>query len=847
MQPWQMPAQKVLKELGSSENGLSSTEAAARLKKYGPNEIPVRRRHWARILLSQFSSPLILLLFVASGIAAVIGETIDAAVIFVIVIIDGLLGFVQEWKSERAVEKLRKLIVNRAIVIRDGERIEINTKELVNGDVVVLGIGDKVPADMRLLTTDGLEIDEAVLTGESWPVHKSITIFNNTSPLKAGNMAFMGTTVTDGTGIGIVTATGTATQLGRMAAKLHEVETEGEFQRGIRLFSQNLVRWVLMGCAIIFLLNALLAKSVLLSFMFAVALAVGIVPEALPIVITIALSTGALQLSKHKVIVKKLAAIENMGNIDVLCTDKTGTLTENRITLEEFFDASGKRDERLIMLGVLCNSAVVHGNDIRGNSIDVAIWRWWKPRFDPKKLSEWQKICNIPFDYNRRRMSTVVRKGSTRMLICKGAPESILHVCSKVRIGDIQRSIKRHTKRLENMWREWGNRGYRVIAVATKNVTAKREYTKADEHDLVFEGLLVFMDPPKATAGAAIKRAEQLGVCIKILTGDEPLVTREVARNVGLNVTDEQIITGEQLEQMSDAQLSNIIEKTVIFARVTPEQKHRIVNVLHTLGWTTAYLGDGVNDAPALKAADVGISVDSGVDIAKDAADIVLLRKDLNVLIDGIVGGRKTFSNIVKYTLNTMSANIGNMGSLGIISPLIPFIPLLPSQILLTNFLTDTPMISISTDNVDAEELKRPRHWNIKQISRFSVLLGAVSSIFDIVTIALLIWALADVTLFRTAWFLESVLSEIIIVFSIRARHFFLRSTPPSRTLLGISVLVILATLALLYSPFAPFFELTQLPAWLLGAIVLILAGYFVLTELVKLAYWKYVAKAEHV
>jgi Mg2+-importing ATPase len=840
MRPWQLPVQDVLAEFGSSENGLTTNEAEQRLKKYGPNKLPRAQRHWLQILFSQFTSPLILILFAASAISALLGNVLDTAVIIGVIIIDGLLGFAQEWKSEKAIEKLEAFISHKTKVIRNGERIEIDASELVPGDVVAIEIGDKIPADMRLIHANELEIDEAILTGESWPVHKSVKPVNTTSPLKATNMCFMGTIVTNGNGIGMVTSTGIETQFGQIAATLKETESEGEFQKGIRKFSKNLIKWVLIGCALIFLINALLAKNMLLSFIFAVALAVGIVPEALPIIITIALSSSALHLSKQKVIVKKLAAIEDMGNIDVLCTDKTGTLTENRITLKGFFDASGRKDEKIIIFGLLCNSAFRHNETIRGNVIDAAIWQWAsKSKFDLKKISVWQKILDIPFDYTRRRMSVAVRKGSEQLLICKGAPESVMHVCSKVRINGTEKQIGKYIKKIEYKWKEWGSQGYRVIAVATKPITGKKKLSKKDEQNMTFEGFLVFTDPPKATAAEAIKRATQLGVQIKILTGDGPTVTKAVAKSVGLDVSDEQILLGEQIEQLNDSQLKDVVKNVIIFARVTPEQKRRIITALQKCGYTTAYLGDGVNDASALKAADVGISVDTGADIAKDSADIVLLRKDLHVLVDGIIGGRKTFNNIVKYILITMSANIGNMITLAIISPILPFVPLLPSQILLTNFLTDTPMISISTDNVDTEELKRPRHWDIKQISNFGMMLSAVSSIFDFVTIALLIWALANVELFRTAWFLESVLSEIIIVFSIRAHHFFLKDVQPSKLLLAISAGVIALTLAIIYSPLGPAFEFVWLPGWLLLAIVVILAFYFILTEAVKLTYWR--------
>jgi len=838
MEPWRQSVQDALTGLGSSESGLGAEEAAARLKRYGPNEIPSGGRHWLHILLSQFSNPLILILFAASILSVAVGEHVDAAVIIGVILIDGLLGFTQEWKSERTIADLEALISHRAKAMRNGQLTEINASELVPGDIVRIEIGDKIPADIRLIRTNEFETEESTLTGEPWPVSKTTEI-SAAGPESAANMAFMGTVAAAGDAIGVVVATGTATRMGRTAATIKNTEVEGEFQRGIRTFGKNLIKWILIGCAAVFLVNALLAKDVLLSFMFALALAVGIVPEALPIVITIALSAGAAQLAKEKVVVKKLAAIEDLGNIDILCTDKTGTLTENKITLEGYVNADGKQDKTIALLGILCQPTT--GN----NSIDTALCNWAAPNFDKKELAEWEKTGEIPFDYERRRMSVIMNRKGRTSLICKGGAESVLSVCSKVRTGGIERPIGSRLNQLNEYWKDWGKRGYRVIAVATKTATEKKRYGKEEENGLTLEGFLAFMDPPKASAAEAIKRAEKLGVSIKILTGDEPLVTKEIARQLGLAISDDQVMDGAETERLSDEELAEKADKTIIFSRTAPEQKQRIIKALKKRGYTTAYLGDGVNDAAALKEADVGISVDKGADVAKDASDIVLLHKDLHVLINGIVGGRKTFANITKYTLNTMSANIGNMGSLGIISAVLPFVPLLPSQILLINFLTDTPMTAISTDTVDPEELKKPRHWDINHIIRFSVLLGAVSSLFDMAIIAVLMWSLADTTLFRTAWFLESVLSEIIIVFSIRVRRVFFKGKRPSTALLAASAIAAAIALMAIYGPLAPLFEFTGLPGWLLGVIAIMLVAYFALTETVKLLYWRHASKQE--
>jgi Mg2+-importing ATPase len=843
---WILPFEKVISGLNSSENGLTEIEAKERLEKYGPNEVARARRIWIQILVSQFTNPLILVLIGASILSGFVGDVTSTAVIIAIVIVNGLMGFFQEHKSEKAIEKLREYITLRTKVIRNGEKSEIDARELVPGDIVALEIGDKVPADLRLIKTNQLSINESVLTGEPYPVEKNISIVEKANPIpqEMKNMAFMGTIVADGEGLGIVTSTGNNTQLGRTARLLKEVEEEGDFQKNIRRFGNLLVKVILTAVIIIFLINALLAKGWLDSFLFAIALAVGIVPESLPIIITISLSHGAILLAKKKVVVKKLVAIEDLGNIDILCTDKTGTITENKITLQKFMDVEGKQREDLLVYGLLCNSAIVEKQKIGGNPTDVAIWEYARSNFDLRKAEGYKEIANMPFDFNRRMMSTVVEKNKKRMIITKGAVENLIANSEYVMVRKLKVSIKKYKEHIEQMYGELASAGFRVIGVSAKEIASRSIYTKKDENKSVFLGFLVFADPPKHEARKSLEHARKLGIRIKILTGDEPLSTLHVAKEVGIELTESDAITGDEIEKLNAVELRKVADQKTIFARVTPEHKYRIIKALRENGHVVAYLGDGVNDAPALKAADVGIAVNSGAEVAKDASDIVLLEKGLDVIMNGVVEGRKTFSNVVKYIVNTISANFGNMGTLGVISPFLNFLPLLPSQILLNNFLTDTPMMAVSTDNVDEEELKKPRHWDIRHIARFSAVLGGISSIFDFLTIAALIYILnANAVLFRTGWFLESCLSEIMIVFSVRTSRVFFKSSRPSKILIGITILTAIISLLVIYTPVAAFFQFEQLPLWLLGTIALILVGYFALVEGFKLVYYRHMVK----
>jgi Mg2+-importing ATPase len=830
----------VLEQLESSDKGLTPDQAQERLSRFGANEIGKKKvRTGLFIFLSQFKNPLVLILLVASIVSTLVGEMTDGIIILVIVTINGALGFLQEYRSEKAVERLGKYITFTAKVIRGGAKMVINTRELVPGDVVMLGNGDVVPADLRLLNVDELSIDESSLTGESYPASKiSSEVSGDAPPMhELKNIAFMGTYVREGQGIGVVIATGKDTYLGKTAQLLKNIKRKSEFQKSMRKISYTLMKVVLASVVIIFFINALLVRDIISTLLFSVALAIGMVPEALPIVITIALSSGALLLAKKNVVVKRLVSVEDLGNVDVVCVDKTGTITENKLTLDTYCDVDEKPEEKVLRYSLMCN-AVRTEKDV-GNPIDTVLWKYGKEKLGAKSLEDCIILKEMPFDSTRKKMSVVAKTDGKLLLISKGAPEQILEASTHLwQNGETH--LLTDKKAAARLYEEYGNRGFRVIAVAYKEVEQKEKYTKEDETGLALLGYIAFLDPPKKTAKQAIRLSKKMGIDVKILTGDSPLASKEIARQVGLDVKDDEIMLGQEVDKLSDQELREKIEKLIIFARVTPEHKYRIVRALRERGRVTAFLGDGVNDALALKEADVGIAVEQGSDIAKDAADIVLLKKGLKVIIDGIREGRRTFSNIVKYLLYTLSGNFGDLYAIGAASTVLNFLPLHPSQLILANFLTDTPVIAVSTDNVEKEDLIRPRRWNIRQIFRLGGLLGLVSAVFDVILILLLFFVVgADQVLFRTVLFAEIVLSEILVLFVIRTEKFFLRGTRPSKQLVWASIGAVLLTFAIIYLPITSLFEFTSISLPLLVFTLVIVLGYTFATEVVKLAYFK--------
>jgi Mg2+-importing ATPase len=809
--------------------GLTSAEAARRLATDGPNVVPADgARHWLRILGSQIGTPLVLVLIVAAALSRILGERTEAAVILLIVALNALLGFVQEHRAERALRALQSFVTRTARVWRDGAVQEIPAADLVRGDLVELQVGDLVPADLQLVAADEVSADEASLTGESVPV-----------PKDRGTLVRLGTDIVSGYGTGIVVATGKVTELGRVASLVTRKPEETEFQRGLRRFSGFLIRVVLGLTVFVCLANAALGRGWLDALLFALALAVGITPEVLPAIVTIALARGALRMARDQVVVKRLISVEDLGNIDILCCDKTGTLTSGEFSLQGYVDVNGVPDADVLAVAALAGST---GTGLPGGSAatptDRATWRREELREPGRILAGYRVLDRNAFDFSRRRASALVERDGRRRLVVQGAPESVLSVCVSVERGGRAQALDAGAHAaLEATIAGHEGEGYRVLAVADRDVV-REATTAADEVELTLRGFLLYLDPAKPDARAAIERLGALGVGVKILSGDSPVVARRICREVGLG--DPSMITGERLSRLSAAELRTAALDYTLFARVSPDQKHRLVGALRSAGHVVGFLGDGVNDAPALRAADVGVSVDGGTEVAKEAADIVLLQKSLAVLAGGIVEGRRTFANITKYILNTISANFGNMATVAATSLFLPFLPLLPSQILLCNFLSDLPLVMIATDRVDAELLQRPRRWHIRPIARFMVVFGSLSAVFDLLLIGGVTWLWpADPALLRSAWFVESVCSEVLVTFALRTGSRWYRSRPSDWLIWSSLGAAVLAFAAPYTSAGQRYFGFAPLPPGVAALVAGLLVAYFLAAELAKGPYFR--------
>jgi len=808
----------------AADTGLSSEEAARRLATQGPNELPrPDERRAVRILLAQFTSPLVLVLILAAVVSRVLGERTEAAVILCIVALNALLGFVQEYRAERTVGALRRLVTRTARVRRDGLVVQIAAAEVVPGDIVELELGALVPADSRLLEADELTADEASLTGESAPVAKD-----------TGATAYMGTPVLSGSGTAVVIATGPRTALGRMAALMREPE-QTDFQRSIMRFSQFLLQVIVALTTFVFLVNTMLGRGWFDSLLFALALAVGITPEVLPVIITVTLASGALRMAREKVIVKRLISVEDLGNVDVLCCDKTGTLSRGEFALHAYVGPDGTTSRGVLLNGALAGSAGLGAPAAAANPTDRAIWSASDLEQLRDELSHYRVLGRNAFDFGRRRVSTLVQQDSRRALVVKGAVESLLPACIRLlQGGEVSTLTPAARARLLDAAASYEGNGLRAIAVGTKETTLTTT-TAADETELTLLGFLLFLDPPKPEAREALAQFAQLGVALKVMSGDSREVTRRICLEVGLPLAEERVVSGTELEALSDSELHQWVRRYDAFARVSPEQKYRLVSALRAEHHVVGFLGDGVNDAPALRAADVGISVDSGTDVAKEAADIILLQKSLNVVADGIVAGRRTFANITKYVLNTVSANFGNMSTVALTSVFLRFIPLLPSQILLNNLLSDGPLLTIAGDNVDPVLLQRPRRWNVPLIARFMIGFGLLSAVFDVILIAVLLDVYrVTVPVFRTAWFVESACSEVVVTFAIRTQLPFYRSRP-AFLLLWASVAAALVAFGLPFTRFGQqSFQFVPLPSSVAILVLGVLVAYFLAVELAK-------------
>jgi P-type Mg2+ transporter len=815
----------VLNQLDASAEGLTTDQAQERLARSGPNAVTSHRARALPVLWHQLRSPLLGLLLAAALVSAFVGERGDAIIIAVIVALSVGLGFANEFRAEKAAEALHSRVSHRARVVRDGSLVEVDVVRLVPGDVVDLQVGDVVPADLRLLAASGLACDEAVLTGESEAVEK------DPAPVGAGaslaelrGCALMGTVVHGGGGRGVAVATGAATAFGRIAAGLGGPQTETAFQIGLRRFSMLLVYVAGALTSGIFVANVVLHKPILDALLFSLAIAVGITPQLLPAVVSTSLAAGSRQLARKRVLVKRLVCIEDLGDVDTLFTDKTGTLTEGRVSFMRAVPVGGQAEDDLLRWGLLCAKGT--GSE-HGNALDDALWDSPATTVARGRLTGEAAAAVLPFDHNRRLLSVLIRHDSDApLLITKGAPEAVLDRCSEVP-ADAHAALDAELAA-----------GHRVIALGIRRAPGLSTLTPDDERDLRLAGLLVFLDAPKADVGTALARLADLDITVKIVTGDSPVVAVKVCSDLGLPAAS--ALTGVDIDRLDDNALAAAITQTTVFARVSPEHKARIVRVRRHTGGDVAFLGDGVNDALALHAADVGISVDSAVDVAKDAADVILLEKDLHVLADGVVEGRRVFGNTVKYVLMGTSSNFGNMFSAAGASLFLAFLPMLPSQILLNNLLYDTSQLAIPTDNVDPERLRRPAHWDIRFIRRFMLAFGPLSSVFDFLTFGVLLGIFhAGPSEFRSGWFIESLATQTLVIFAIRTQRTpFWRSTPSVP--LAIAALVVVAVGAVLTaSALGDELGFKTLPAAFYATLAGMVAAYLLLIEFAKSLFYR--------
>lgn len=789
---WQIPITALFAQIAADANGLSSAEAAARLKKYGPNLIHGdKKRAMALRFLAKFCNPLVIILLVASALSGLTGDVPSFFIIAAIVVISVMLDFLQEYRAGQAADRLRQSVTVYSRVIRDGKSTKMPLAALVPGDISILGAGDLIPGDGRVLEAKDFFVNEALLTGEPYPVEKSCReLPENTAMLSAKNTVLLGTSVISGSATVLLCRTGQNTQLGEIAETLLTKAPPTAFEQGIHRFGVLIMRLTILLVLFVLLVNAYFHRPWLESFLFAIALAVGLTPELLPMVVSVTLSRGALRMAAKKVIVKQLAAIHNLGSMDVFCTDKTGTLTEARIHLERHLDPLGRDSRQALELAYL-NSYFETGLK---SPLDDAILEHTEI-----SVGDWRKIDEVPFDFERRRVSVLLDNGVTRLLVVKGAPEDILHLSNSYGVSDSAAALPLDgaTRAAINaQFAALSGKGFRVLGIASRAVaTAHSHAVVDDEKELVFAGFAAFLDPPKISAGAALARLGNDRVAIKIITGDNELVTQHVCAE--LNIAIKGILTGTEMQAMDDLALAARVDQVNLFCRVAPAQKNRIILALKQRGHVVGYLGDGINDAPALHSADIGISVDSAVDVAKEAADLIMLEHDLRVLHAGVREGRRTFGNIMKYIMMVTSSNFGNMFSMAGASLFLPFLPMLPTQILLNNLLYDVSELTIPLDRVDDEYLRHPRHWNKNFIRNFMLVIGPVSSAFDFLTFYILLNVFhAGEELFHTGWFIESMATQVLVIFIIRTRKNPLRSRP--NTWLMASSLAVVAAAVLL-------------------------------------------------
>lgn len=837
---WSVPVEEVYSTLGVTKDGLTDHSAQEKLAQVGPNSIkPMKSNSMLKLLIAQFKSPIIIILFFAIGLSFFLKDTADAIIILTIVLVSGLLGFWQERGANNAVAKLLEVVKIKTTVLRNGEQIQIPVEDLVPGDVVLLKAGAVVPADSLLIESDSLNIDEAALTGETFPVEKQVGVVALDAPIaERRNALWMGTHVISGTAKALIISTGKDTEFGKISERLKLRPAETEFERGVRRFGYFLMEVTLILVMTIFAINMLLKRPALDAFLFSLALAVGLTPQLLPAIISINLAHGAKIMAKGKVIVKRLASIENFGSMDVLCSDKTGTLTDGTVRLQSAVDTMGKASDKVFLFAYL-NASFESGFI---NPIDEAI-----RTFKTIDVKDYVKLDEHPYDFIRKRLSIMLSEPltadgakQTHIMITKGALSNILSVCTLAEIeeGKIV-DIKDVSDSIEKEFEEYSGKGFRTLGVAYKRFSEKSTIEDEREEGMTFLGFLTLFDPLKENIVKTVGELKALGVSLKIITGDNKLIAANIVSQMGMQ--DVKILTGPEIHNISDRALVNQVGGVTVFAEVEPNEKERIIIALKKAGYVVGYMGDGINDASALHAADVSISVDSAVDVAKEAADIVLLEKDLGVLINGVKAGRITFANTLKYVFMATSANFGNMFSMAGASLFLPFLPLLPKQILLTNMLTDFPEMAIASDTVDQEMIMQPRKWNISFIRKFMLTFGLISSIFDYITFGVLMLLFnSSETQFRTGWFIESVISASVIVLVIRTRKPFYKSVP-GRYLMIATACVAAAALAIPYTPLAGLLGFVPISPWILLTIAGIACTYILITEIAKKFFYRIV------
>ena len=829
-----LSADQVQKQLGASESGLSDAEAAKRLRRFGPNLVRSERVNFFKILWGQLRNPLLLLLLVAAAVSGFTGDATDATIIAVIVALSVGLGVINEYKAAVTAQELHSKITRQAVVWRNGDQRDIDVKDLVPGDVVRLAVGDIVPADIRLLEADELECDEGVLTGESMPAEKGV------APVPRGaevlsSCAYMGTIVQQGSGRGVVVKTGATTEFGKIAAGLNERPPVSAFEAGLAGFSKMLATVAVVVTTIVFIINLVLHRPFLEALLFSLSIAVGMTPEMMPAIVSVSLAAGSRALAKERVLVKRLDSIEDLGNITILFTDKTGTLTEGKITFSRSIGPDGNDSEEPFRLGLLCNEAsMTDQGPVGGNPLDQALWvaaTTPDRQSAANDVNTQRRIGILPFDHERQMASVLVAgPDSTPLLITKGAPEAVLAKCPALPPG-AQSTV-------DQLFAQ----GARVVAVATRELPGATAPTAEEEQGLTLAGFLTFADRPKADAGEALAELSGLGIEVKIITGDNGVVAAKVCADIGMKMGD--VINGSDIDKLDDESLAAAIPGAMVFARVSPEQKSRIIQVARKAGSDVGFMGDGVNDAVALHHADVGISVDSGTDVAKDAADIVLLDKDLHVLAKGVSEGRRIFNNTMKYVLMATSSNFGNMFSMAGSSLFLSFLPMLPSQILLNNLLYDTGQLAIPTDNVDPEMLARPQAWDMSFVRHFMYVFGPVSSIFDFLTFWIMLsFFHAGPAEFRTGWFVESIATQTLVVYVIRTRRVPFFRSRPSLPMILLPTGTALVGVILPFTGLSHVLGFTTLPAGFWLALFLMIVTYLFLVDTTKAFFYRALAK----